>query len=402
MHRLCKVNGAYTGSVEAVLDAGDPSPRVFIKDLTQAYPSFEELSIRRFPVKYFDAEVMLPRPADGVDDGQILKLQANFISGALILCAMVHHSFADAQGLAVIVEQLGVHLVAGQAAPKLSAESIDRSPLFMKFPPDQPIKWARDHVRSEMSPQFELAKNPGVTGQIFRCSFAAMKELKAQVSGLLTNSDGWISTTDALSAFIWICVTFACHDGAHDSQKWLHFFLNGRAKFENPLPNSYVGNCVLACQVVRQASQLLARSRAADECSEGGWPDRTKFEEIIASIAVDIRREIIRCDEDRIREHIEAIYHYSDIRYNVGGGKFPVDHMGISSLFDLATYSVDLGGILGKAAAVRLPDNQVDGMSFILPKSSEDSLDYCLWLEDDSMQRLMKNPVWNELFTPIE
>ena len=340
--------------------------------------------------------------SENKDSTRVLKLQANFISGGLILCAMVHLSFADAQGLAVIVEQLGVHLVAGQAAPELSAESIDRSPLFLAFSQNQPIKWARDHVRSEMSPQFELAKNPGVTGQIFRCSIAAMKELKAQVSGLLTNSDDWISTPDALSAFIWICVTFARHDGTHDSQKWLHFFLNGRAKFENPLPKSYVGNYILACQVVRQASQLLACSRAADECSVGGWPDITKFEEIIASVAVDIRRAIIRCDKDRIREHIEAIYHYSDIRYNVAGGKLTVDHMGISSLFDLATYSIDFGGILGKAAAVRLPDGQVDGISLILPKSSEDSLNYCLWLEDDSMQRLMKNPVWNESFTPVD
>lgn len=78
-----------------------------------------------------------------------------------------------------------------------------------------------------------------------------------------------------------------------------------------------------------------------------------------------------------------------------------MDHMGISSLFDLATYSVDFGGILAKAAAVRLPDNQADGMSLILPKSSEDSLEYCLWLEDDSMQHLMRNPFWNELFTPV-
>lgn len=95
------------------------------------------------------------------------------------------------------------------------------------------------------------------------------------------------------------------------------------------------------------------------------------------------------------------MYHYSNHRYKIGDGKFSVDEMGISSLYDLATYSVDLGGILGKAAAVRLPDNQMDGMSYILPESSnDDSLEYCLWLEDNSMQRLMKHPVWNELFTP--
>lgn len=38
----------------------------------------------------------------------------------------------------------------------------------------------RDDIRSEMPPQFELAKNPGVTGQMFRCSGAAMKELKVE------------------------------------------------------------------------------------------------------------------------------------------------------------------------------------------------------------------------------
>ncbi len=124
--RLCKVNGAYTESIEAVLDAGAPSPRVSVKDLTHAYPSFGELSICKFPLKYFDAKVVLPQPADDVDDGQIFTLQANFISGGLILCAMSHHSFVDAQGLAVLVQQLGAHLVAGQAAPRLSAESIDR------------------------------------------------------------------------------------------------------------------------------------------------------------------------------------------------------------------------------------------------------------------------------------
>lgn len=207
---------------------------------------------------------------------------------------------------------------------------------------------------------------------------------------------------DTLSAFIWICVAFARHDGAQDSQKYLHVFLNGRVRFENLLPKTYIGNCVLACEAVREASQLFASyTTAADACSEGAWPDRRKFEETIASIAVDVRRAIIRCDAGHIREHIEAMYHCANHRFNVGGGKFSMDHMGISSLFDLATYSVDFGGILAKAAAVRLPDNQADGMSLILPKSSEDSLEYCLWLEDDSMQHLMRNPFWNELFTPV-
>ena len=399
--RLCKVNGAYTGSIEAVLDAGAPSPRVSVKDLTHAYPSFGELSICKFPLKYFDAKVMLPQPADDVDDGQIFKLQANFISGGLILCAMSHHSFVDAQGLAVLVQQLGAHLVAGQAAPRLSAESIDRSPLFMGFPPSQPIGWASDCVSSEMSPQSGLARNPGVTGQMFRCSITAMKELKAKVMGLLTNSDDWVSTTDALSAFIWICVTIARHNSANDSQKLLYIFLNGRAKFENPLPETYVGNCVLTGGIDRKASQLLACSTVANAYSESSRPDKARFEETVGSIAVDIRRTIIRCGADRIREHIEAMYHQQNHGYNSGNGKFPVDQMGISSLFDLATYSVDLGGMLGKAAAVRIPDNQADGMSLILPKGPGDSLEYCLWLEDDSMQRLMKNPFWNELFTPV-
>lgn len=189
-----------------------------------------------------------------------------------------------------------------------------------------------------------------------------MKELKAKVMGLLTNSDDWVSTTDALSAFIWICVTIASHDGADDSQTLLYVFLNGKAKLENPLPKTYVGNCVLTGEIFRKASTV------ANAYSESSWPDKARFEESIGSIAADIRRTIIMCGADRIREHIEAMYHQQNHRYNLGNGKFPVDQMGISSLFDMATYSVDLGGMLGKAAAVRIPDNEADWMSFILPK----------------------------------
>ena len=389
--RLCKIDGAYTGGIEAVLDAGAQSPQVLVKDLTLAIPCFEELSNRGFPLKYFDPELLLPQPAHNVDDGHVFKLQANIISGGLILCATAHHSFMDAQGLAVVIQQFGTHLVAGQAAPKLSAESIDRSRLFLEYPPNQPIKWASDVIRSEMPPQSELSRHPGVTGRMFRCSESAMKELKDKVWGLLTNSNDWVSTADALSAFVWICVTLARHNGTHDSQKHLYIYPNVRAKFKTPLPKSYVGNCVLSCGVHRQVSQLFA-------C----LADKAMFETIIASVAIDVRRALIRLDADRMREHVEAMYQYSNHRYNLGGGEFPLDHMGISSLYDLAIYSVDFGGILGKTAAVRLPDNQTNGMALVLPKSPEDSLEYCLWLEDESMQRLMKNPFWNELFTPVD
>ena len=400
--RPCRINGAYTGSIEAVLDAGAPSPRIFVKDLTLAHPSFEALSVRGFPLEYFGAGVVLPQSANSVDDGQIFKLQANIISGGLILSVMAHHSFVDAQGLAVMIQQLGTHAVSGQAAPKLSAESIDRSPLFLGFPSDQPIKWARDLVPSEMPLETEPVRNTGVTGKIFRCSVTALKELQGKVLGLLGDTDVWVSTTDALSAFIWICVALARHDGTRDSEKFLHFYLNGRAKFKKPLPKSFVGNCVLECVVWRKTSQLFACSTAADTGSMGACPDKAKFEETVASIAVDVRRAIIKCDADRFREHIEAMYHYLDHRYNVGDGNFPVDHLGISSLFDLETYSVDFGGLLDKTSAVRLPDSQGNGMSLILPKGPASSLEYCLWLEDQSMQRLTNNPIWNELFTPVQ
>lgn len=77
-----------------------------------------------------------------------------------------------------------------------------------------------------------------------------------------------------------------------------------------------------------------------------------------------MRRAIIRCNAGHIREHIAAIYDYSNHGYNIRNSKFSVDYMGRSSLSDLAKYLVEFGGVPGQAAAVRLPDNQVDGRSY--------------------------------------
>lgn len=197
----------------------DDAPRLYIKDLRgdPSVASMDDLRQSGFPMSAFDEAIVSPRKTEsGVPGGagaehEVFQLQANLIRGGLILTFLGQHQCMDGIGQAQVIALLSKacrneaftedELRIGNRAPENVVQLLGPS----WEPGPELLHTLVKKDASQPGPgsiQCKIPAEMGVWSQ-FSFSAAAQKALKALATQTLPPNASYVSTDDALSAFIW-------------------------------------------------------------------------------------------------------------------------------------------------------------------------------------------------------
>ncbi|KAI0202398.1 putative trichothecene 3-O-acetyltransferase [Astrocystis sublimbata] len=201
----------------------EAKPRVIVEDLRNdsSFPSWDALQESGFPMATLKESIVAPRvtrivPSDSVPE-EVFTLKATIINGGLILTFSGHHQAMDGIGQAQIMSLFSKacrnesfteeELKFGNLAPENAIPVLDDS-----WTPGPELEY--NIVKMDASlpgpgrTPAPLPADPGVWSYT-NFSAAALNELKAKATETLPPGTEYITTDDALTAFIWQSVTRA-------------------------------------------------------------------------------------------------------------------------------------------------------------------------------------------------
>ncbi|KAI0899509.1 transferase family-domain-containing protein [Annulohypoxylon nitens] len=171
----------------------------------------------------------------------MVAFQLNLIPGGLIFTVHQHHAALDMDGTVSLVHQIANHcysIVKGTAPPSWNEELMDRSRFFSNVPYEKKI---------------DPPPMPGKSQDWFPCSWllfhlpqSKAAELK-QLCAPDRSQGAWISTYDALVAFLWRVVSkHRAQIYKQDLTQTALFFepVNMRSRLTPEVSKRYQGNCL--------------------------------------------------------------------------------------------------------------------------------------------------------------
>lgn len=355
-----------------------------VNQLDDHFPSYKQISKSRAPASMLNGNVLapmknIPDRCDFSAPQPVLVIQANFVTGGLLLCFAAMHNALDGSA----VGQLIRHFATACRGEKISDADIEAGNLARPnlFPPLRPGEPSHDHsaIHSKCDPSPpEISDSQPAPWTYFGFSAAKLAQLKMEASRKpSTASDcSWVSTNDALSALIWrAIVTARLPKLKLDSTSLLVRVVNGRKWVQPAVPDRYMGNCL-----VDAYSRLPARDLA-----------QTLH---ISDIAVLLRTTLSAIDEHRLRSFVSLLQAEPDKR-NINRVRAPETDVLISSWAALPIYPSDFGARLGKPEFVRRPTSgPVVSDVFIMPCNRAGDIDVAICEKADDLERLKADPVW--------
>lgn len=328
-----------------------------------------------------------------------MAAQMNIIEGGCLLCVCVHHSVMDGNGLAAVLRCWAHHCRGLQnlfeptsELPGWSDQSLDRSQLLngglethiKNFPGYEITPPAQQSIASD-GKQPVVPSIPPMTAAIFELDMNAIVSLKHEI---LEHLDGlgqekvWVSTNDVLCTVLWRAITRAraLSDAGQQSedestaQVGLGMAVNGRARFNPPLPATYVGNFNVYSMVTCE----LPLSRFPSLSSLG-------------KTALAIRGSINAIDDTYIRSLIHLVDSLPDATAVQPAFKsFLGKDLAITSWADLGLYDLDWGAAIGggKIDFVRIPKVGFDGLCIVLPPMENGAVEVIVGLKQQDMDVL--------------
>ncbi|KAK9428473.1 transferase family-domain-containing protein [Lipomyces doorenjongii] len=366
-------------------------PRLVVKDLRKdpSIPAMDALRRANFPFSMLDESIIAPRktipsPDESAPDSPVFLLQANFITGGLLLTFLGQHQAMDMTGQGQIIYLLSK---ACRNAPFTSEElSIGNLPrhnivplLDDSYEPGPEL--ARQIIKPTPSDPISNGSNghaappppPKCTWAYFTFSPTSLTALKSLATNTITIPSGYISTDDALSAFIWQSVirvrlprlhptaeaTFA---RAVDPRRYLDIPQMYPGVVQNMTYHTYPIQKLVAEPLGRVASQL--RSALDPKTSDLGYHTRA-----LATV-------LNRAPEKRIISVVASL-------------DLSVDIM-LSSWAKENCYELDFNLGLGKPEAVRRPQFvPYESLIYFMPKARDGEIALGICLRDEDMERLI-------------
>ena len=415
-------NSGKTRPGHLILDIPEPleDMRIVFNDLTHPASGWKErydqLQAAGMPPNKLDAHVLAPLTAGIGETRNVFSVQANFIEGGLLLATCFHHNFVDAYGASRIIARLSEHCNGSATEPEAYSVGVnDGMPgIFdvgaikasydyekLKHKPElwrlNALDWRKkpkDYVPFEWPiflPSLLPLRDPPINSTMFSFTSQALADLKK----LAKPDDGaaWVSTNDALVAFLWRHVMRArfpwSMEGAQNGNKDesnVIVALDGRKDLS--LPPSYIGNCLFHCFTDLPISYIGGKDTA------------------LGAIALSIRKTINKSREKKLLIDVVAlaatIPNCQTIRY--GGDNLGKD-VYTTSWTDLPFYRLNWGP-LGKTDFFRIPDRQFESLCCILPPRHGDGVvDVIISMEDEHGVRLRKDrdfAQFAKLVSPVE
>lgn len=382
------------------------------KDCTDICPTFKEILDARGPVDMLDGGILGPVPAfphiyddAELDPAPVFTLQANLVQGGLLLDAAAQHNFIDGGGLLRLLELLaGAMRGEPFSAAALEHGNRDRSTLIPLLGRDEPML---DHSHLLREPLATGAPRPppAPPAQAARWHFVRFPSSKVAALKQRANNDiraqgAFVSTDDALSAFIWrrlSAVRLArigagagegAGEGAAASDSEPSKFSRAvDARRALGVPRDYPG------QMGYNATCRLALGELA------GGRSRSRSRSLsLGDVALRLRRAVGRVNHAHaVRSWATFVAREPDKSRIMFGGAFDPDRdVGVSSLLHASVHAVEFGP-LGRPALVRRPRfGPLEGCIYLWTATGEGDVDVLLCLKGKDWEGLERDGEWGE------
>lgn len=376
------------------------TPELVIKDLRSGVsrPSLDEMISAGFPMTMLDENIICPRKtlaaktaADG-DPAPAFLVQANFITGGLLLVFVGQHNVMDMTGQGQMVRLLSKacrsdpfthdELTWGNrdrssVIPLLDDQfdpSIELARIFPKEPPLPPAAPESSTAAAVVAVQFSPPTSPPkCSWAYFVFSPASLAALEALATKTGTLQPGYVSTDDAISAFVWQSVmrarllrldpsqevTFA---RAIDPRRFLGIPETYPGVVQNMTYHTYTLQELLDEPLGNVASNL----RAALDLKSSRAPYNTR------ALATFL---------DKFRERRSSV--------SVSASLDPGSDIQFSSWAREKFYELDFNMGLGRPVAARRPVfDPVESLLYLMPKTLDGEIALAVCLRDEDMARL--------------
>lgn len=378
--------------------------KIAVNDLTEPgrkyEHSYEELRAASMPIDSLDASVLLPLPDGSGATRKVLASQINFIPGGCLLSVVFAHLAFDAYGSTVILDRWARHcqeLQGLESAPSLLPKELTPS---RDLPPalesgigaadyeelkQRPELWHLIGLDSRPLPEVMTFPENAAVQHIFSLDTSAIAKIKglAKPSAETDNSakSAWISTNDALVAFLWRSVmrarfpTSTDNSVKHPESSLVTVAIDGRSQLSPKISPSYVGNAIF--------------------CSMTDLPLRLATDgSTLADIALAIRKDV-EANKLRMRDATALASCIPDVRQR----RYRImdlvhENLITSSWTELPIYQLVWGPIFGdtgRAEFFRTPKGQFGGMCSIQPRRLDGTLDIIIGMKAEDMERLRKD-----------
>ncbi|KAI9046667.1 hypothetical protein LZ554_009408 [Drepanopeziza brunnea f. sp. 'monogermtubi'] len=391
-----------------LLDIPDPFEdlRIVFNDLTVPTcpwkETYEDLRDAGMPPHKLDANFLAPLTAGHGETRKVMSVQANFIDGGLLLAFCFHHNFVDAYGAGRIIARFSEHcnhgpgLVdlhnsaqsvrdedgneSGGLVDILDVEILKKQYRFEDLESD-PNLWRLNCLEfrgvnafrwPDFIPALLPVRKPPVISSMFSFSADALAEIKAMARP--SQEGAWVSTNDALVAFLWRHTMRARHPSSVNEGEPPHrktnvvVALDGRKDLA--ISPTYIGNCLFHCFTELPINTVGSASTS------------------LGDMAVRVRQTITAA---RDRELLKTVIGLAATHPDCQTIKYANDNLGtdlyVTSWVDLPFYRLEWGPLLGKTDFFRIPDRQFESLCCVLPPK-DGVVQLITSMEEDHSMRL--------------
>ncbi|KAK8219634.1 hypothetical protein M8818_000608 [Zalaria obscura] len=363
------------------------TPELVVKDLRNdpSLPSTDELREANFPMSVLDESIVCPvgtRPKD-LHVWPVFVLQATYVRRGLLLSFVTQHQAMDMTGQNQLMQLL--HKACHNhefTHEELSLGNARRCNTISLL--DDPSALGPDFIRKFLKPappkgsqQSPEQLNPQCEWVDFKFSAASLSSLKL-VAMQSVSRDNYISTDDALSAFLWQSITRArLQRMASVSSTTLGRTVDMRRYLQ--IPATYSGMAVTKMHLTYASQKLV--------------------EEPLGSIALQLRSLI---DPSTLayntRAFATALHHTKD-KATLSPSK-PLDlssDVMLSSWAKYDMYSLDFNLGLGSSESIRRPQFfPAEGLLYALPRKHDGEITVAICLRKEDMEGLKADRQWLE------
>jgi hypothetical protein len=359
-------------------------PGLIVRDLRNNHlvPTMRALRQANFPMKMLDESIIAPRNTfPGTEESKkvesnspVLLVQVNFITGGLILTFLGQHQTMDIIGQGQIM-RLFSKACHGEyfTDEELFSGNLDRQyiiPPLDKY--KQGLELSRHLVRRIPSNTGESVQSPKCIWASFVFNATSLATLKAVASSTLSPNVSYISTDDALSAFIWQSI------------------MRARSARLSPTTEATLGRAI---DVRRHVGILPTYPGMIQNMTYTTFQLQHLVTLPVGEIASAMRRAVDpKTTVLPFRTRALATYMYGRADKSNVSPASSVD-LSIDVLFSswakIDCYSLDFNLGLGLPEAVRRPKFQpLESFVYFMPKAPDGEIAVAICLRDEDMDRL--------------
>ncbi|KAG8420769.1 hypothetical protein J3458_002697 [Metarhizium acridum] len=359
-------------------------------------PTMDAMRQAGFPFRTLDENAIAPCttinipgiPIGLVDDhGPVFAVQANFMKGGLVLTIVGQHNTMDMVGQNNIIDWLS-RACHGDAfsQEELAVGNMDKSQsvqlLDASWQPGAEIEHQLSKPPVEGSDESTKSQGtrPRLSWGYVNFPPTSLKALKSEAMATKPADSDFVSTDDAICAFIWTCLSRARANRLQiDTNTTFARAIDVRSRLG--LPATYPG-----------ALTNMTYNRSSIGAVGG---------QSLGSVASDLRKQLNPSVTDlayNTRALATFLSRCADkSQVLVTGCVDPSSGIMLSSWAGVSLYDLDFNLGLGRPEAVRRPRFfPVESLMYIMPKSPRGDMAVAMCIRDEDWQRLKEDEEWGK------